>query len=89
MPVRALTDVERRRLSGFPQEIPEDELFFYFSLSGADRAMVPERTSPAVRLGFAVSLCSVRYLGFCPDDLHPLRLNYWAPELGFMARAAN
>lgn len=69
MPVRALTDAERGRLSGFPPEIPEDELFSYFSLSGADRALVPERTSPAVRLGFAVSLCAVRYLGFCPEDL--------------------
>ena len=69
MPVRSLTDAERGRLSGFPQEIPEDELFSYFSLSGTDRAVVPERTSPAIRLGFAVSLCAVRYLGFCPEDL--------------------
>src|SRR5215210_4402641 len=69
MPVRSLIVAQCERLSGFPPEIPEDELFSYFSLSGADRAVVPERTSPAIRLGFAVSLCAVRYLGFCPEDL--------------------
>ncbi len=58
MPVRSLTEAERERLSGFPPEIPEDELFSYFSLSGAERALVPQRTSPAIRLGFAVSLCA-------------------------------
>lgn len=69
MPVRSLTDAERERLSGFPPEIPEDELFAYFTLTGADRAVVPARTSPTIRLGFAVSLCAVRYLGYCPEDL--------------------
>ena len=30
---------------------------------------MPARSAPANRLGFAVSLCAVRYLGFCPEDL--------------------
>ena len=69
MPVRSLTDAERVRLTGFPTEMAEEELFSYFSLSGPDRALVPSRAAPAVRLGFALSLCAVRYLGFCPEDL--------------------
>ncbi len=67
MPVRSLTDSERERLSGFPPEIPEDDLFSYFTLSGADRALVPARTAPTIQLGFAVALCAIRYLGFCPE----------------------
>lgn len=69
MPVRALTDVERRRLTGFPSEILEEDLYSYFTLSGFDRRVIPERVPPAIRLGFAVSLCAVGYLGFCPEDL--------------------
>ncbi len=69
MPVRSLTDAERGRLSGFPQELPEEDLYSYFTLSGPDRAVIPARSAPAIRLGFALSLCAVRYLGFCPEEL--------------------
>ncbi len=69
MPVRPLTDAERARLTGFPQEVAEEELFSHFALTGPDRGLVPSRATPAVRLGFALALCAVRYLGFCPDDL--------------------
>lgn len=69
MPVRPLTDAERERLTGFPREVPEEDIFSFFTLSGVDRALVPERSALAIRLGFALSLCAVRYPGFCPDDL--------------------
>jgi hypothetical protein len=66
MPVRLLTDTERGRLSGFPTEVPTEDLHAFFTLTGRDRGAVP---APANRLGFALSLCAVRYLGFCPEDL--------------------
>ena len=69
MPVRLLTEAERQRLSGFPGDIPTEDLHAFFTLTGRDRAAVPERSAPANRLGFALSLCAVRYLGFCPEDL--------------------
>lgn len=69
MPVRSLTDAERGRLSGFPAELPEEDLYSYFTLSGPDRAVISARSAPTIRLGFALSLCAVRYLGFCPEDL--------------------
>ncbi len=69
MPVRLLTETERERLSTFPKEIPTEDLFSYFTLTGPDRAAIPARSAPANRLGFALSLCAVRYLGFCPEDL--------------------
>lgn len=56
MPVRSLTDAERDRLTGFPQEMAEEEAFSHFTLAGPDRALVPSRAAPEARLGFALSL---------------------------------
>lgn len=69
MPVSLLTKADRARLSGFPEEIPTEELYAHFSLTGWDRSTVPSKGSPMNRLGYALSLCAVRYLGFCPEDL--------------------
>jgi TnpA family transposase len=69
MPVRLLTDAEREQLAGFPIEVPTEDLYAFFTLTGPDRAVVPARSAPANRLGFALALCAVRYLGFCPENL--------------------
>ncbi len=69
MPVTFLTDAERNRLSGFPEEIVSEDLYAFFTLTGPDRAAIPARSAPANRLGFALALCAVRYLGFCPENL--------------------
>lgn len=69
MPTGFLSDAERERLSGFPEEIATEDLFSYFTLSGWDRALIPASSAPANRLGFVLALCAVRYLGFCPVDL--------------------
>lgn len=69
MAVGFLTDVERARLSRFPREISTEDLYAHFTLTGRDRGAVPTTSAPANRLGFALSLCAVRYLGFCPDEI--------------------
>jgi hypothetical protein len=51
LPVAFLSAAERDRLSGFPHEIPLEDLFAFFSLTGADRAAVPRTASPPNRLG--------------------------------------
>ena len=73
MPTGFLTTAENDRLSGFPHEIPLEDLFAFFSLTGADRTAVPSRASSPNRLGFA--LCAVRYMGFCPEDRY--RGEHW------------
>jgi hypothetical protein len=35
MPVRLLTDAERGRFTGFPKEVPEEDLYAFFTLTGA------------------------------------------------------
>ena len=69
VPMRLVAEAERRCRSAFPKEIPTEDLFSFFTLTGPDRAAIPARSAPANRLGFALSLCAVRYLGFCPEDL--------------------
>lgn len=70
MATRVFADEELERLRGFP-EISREELFRYFTLTPADLAFVdPGRgRGPADRLGLAVALCTLPWLGFVPDRL--------------------
>ena len=69
MPSGFLSEAERERLDGFPAQIVPGDIETYFTLSRADRAQIPRTTSAANRLGFALQLGTLRFLGFCPDDL--------------------
>lgn len=70
MATRVFANEEWRRLRGFP-EISREELFRYFTLNPADLAFVdPGRGRGAAnRLGLAVALCILPWLGFVPDRL--------------------
>jgi hypothetical protein len=67
---QVFADEELERLRGFP-EIGRDELFQFFTLMPADLAFVdPGRgRGPADRLGLAVTLCALPWLGFVPDNV--------------------
>ncbi len=69
MPTRFLSDAERRRLSGFPAELTQAEVATHFTLTTEDLTHLSSRRGEANRLGFALQLCTLRYLGFVPDDL--------------------
>ena len=69
MPIGFLTPAERERLSRFPEHIPDDDLFVFFRLSDDDHGVINQQREDATRLGFALQLCALRYLGFAPDDL--------------------
>lgn len=67
MATRVFADGELARLREFP-EISREELFRFFTLTSADVAFVaPRGRGPAVRLGLAVALCTLPWLGFVPD----------------------
>ncbi len=72
MPVAFLRETERARLNGFPDEVAPADLITFFTLSAADTAHLPKRTTSANRLGFALQLCTLRFLGFCPTDLRTI-----------------
>src|SRR4051794_24418736 len=69
MPGRFLTDAERDRLRRFPAEIPPEDRVDYFTLSDRDQVQVRQQRGGPNRLGFALQLCTLRYLGFVPDQL--------------------
>lgn len=69
MPGKFLTSSERERLNKFPEEISSADIFTFFRLSECDIAQLPMKSKNYNRLGFALQLCTLRYLGFCPDDL--------------------
>lgn len=84
MPVQFLSEADHVRLNRFPEEIPKEDLFKFFLLSEADLTEVSKQRSNSSRLGFALQLCVLRYLGFVPDDFQlapPLLVQYVAAQL--------
>jgi hypothetical protein len=83
---RVFADEQLERLREFP-EIGREELFRFFTLSPADVAFVdPGRgRGPADRLGLAIALCTLPWLGFVPDRLvtaPPVAVARLAGQLG-------
>jgi TnpA family transposase len=69
MPGRFLSELERERLSQFPPEISAEDLITYFTLSARDLVFLADRRGDPNRLGLALQVGTLRYLGFCPDNL--------------------
>ncbi len=62
---RLFSDDQLDRLRSFP-DIGKDDLIRYFTLTGVD----PGRgRGPGDRLGLAVQLCTLPWLGFVPDEV--------------------
>src|SRR4051812_22622982 len=70
MATRLFSDDQVEALKAFP-DIDKDELIRFFTLTPADVAFVdPGRgRGPADRLGLAVQLCTLPWLGFVPDEV--------------------
>ncbi len=69
MPVQFLSDADRDRFNRFPQEIDHQDLKDFFWLSDDEREKVLRLRGDHNRLGFALQLSCLRYLGFFPSDL--------------------
>ena len=69
MPGTFLSAKERERLTAFPGNIPNWDLITYFTLSEQDHTFIKTHRRDAHRLGVALQLCAIRYLGFCPTAL--------------------
>jgi Domain of unknown function (DUF4158) len=71
MPVRYLSDPELARLSSWPDEIADEDAVTYFTLSADDLALawLEGFNRQHNRLGVAVQLSTLPWLGWIPDDL--------------------
>lgn len=68
MPVDFLSDEQARAYAQYPDEMTDTELAQFFYLDGADARLLMGRRGDHDRLGVALHLCSLRYLGtFLPD----------------------
>jgi hypothetical protein len=69
MPVQLLSAAERDRAHRFPSAITDEDLITFFTLSEGDQKQIPVHAGPHARLGFALELCALRFMGFVPEDL--------------------
>ena len=84
MPVQFLSEAEHKSLNRFPSEISSEDLNRFFLLSDRELIVLKQQLrAEHNRLGFALQLCCLRYLGFFPEELQlPERvIKYVAQQL--------
>lgn len=69
MPVRLLTAAERDRLVRFPDAVSREDVASHFALSERNLEVIRRLHGDHNRLGFALQLAALRFLGFVPADL--------------------
>jgi TnpA family transposase len=83
MPVQFLSEAEHKSLNHFPTEISSEDLNRFFLLSDKELTILKQLRAEHNRLGFALQLCCLRYLGFFPEKFQlPERvIDYVAQQL--------
>lgn len=92
MPVSFLSEAERLRLNSFPTDLSNDDLIAYFTLSDTDLLQIPKTASASNRLGVALQLVLLRFLGFHLVELKSLPqaiVGYVAQQIGARADQIN
>ena len=69
MATQFLNERQRQQLDFCPEHITNDDEVQHFSLTNEDLSIIPLKSPAHSRLGFAVRLCLLRFLGFVPSTL--------------------
>ena len=68
MPVSLLSTTQRERYGLYPESLTTDELARYFHLDDGDREWIATKRRDSSRLGYALQLTTVRFLGTFLED---------------------
>lgn len=85
MPVEFLTDDQAASYGSFKEVPTRPELERFFFLDDEDRLLIAKRRGDHNRLGFALQICTVRYVGLFladPLDVPWAVVDYLAEQLG-------
>ena len=69
METKLYSEAELDQLRRYPDAIPADELIRFFTLMPGDVAFVKGHRGETSRIGVAVQLCTLPWLGFVPDGV--------------------
>ena len=66
MPVQLCTEAERARRARFPEGSASEDLVICFTLADRAHESRPRSSAPHNRLGYALQLWALRFMGFSP-----------------------